>query len=143
MKCAGLLAKSGGDGRCRICGLICDFRNPKRCHRRLKPTYDHIIPRSKGGGESDRNLQLAHAYCNSKRGGCDITDEFRAACRFWILKYVGEHEIAAAQRFFDQTCVRKVDRSSRLEMGWWEKQDLGPHDDVFFRSAQGGLCNGK
>lgn len=53
--------------RCAICGEMCDpddhewtdYTGPKR------PTIDHIIPMSKGGGHVWDNVQIAHALCNS------------------------------------------------------------------------------
>lgn len=33
-----------------------------------RPTSDHVIPRSMGGGNELSNLRLAHASCNNKRG---------------------------------------------------------------------------
>lgn len=32
------------------------------------PTLDHIVPRSKGGGDAVENLRTAHRWCNSVRG---------------------------------------------------------------------------
>ena len=53
--------------RCALCGEMCDPNDntwaghfgPKR------PTIDHIIPMSKGGGHVWGNVQVAHAICNS------------------------------------------------------------------------------
>jgi len=33
-----------------------------------KISIDHIIPKSKGGGEELKNLRLTHSHCNSLRG---------------------------------------------------------------------------
>ena len=35
---------------------------------KYRATIDHIIPRSKGGGDEIENLQLAHARCNKIKG---------------------------------------------------------------------------
>jgi len=35
---------------------------------------DHIIPRSKGGGDAMQNLQLTHVICNSRRGAAMLFD---------------------------------------------------------------------
>jgi 5-methylcytosine-specific restriction endonuclease McrA len=62
------------DWTCQLCG--------ERVEDGLPPsdiwaaTLDHIIPRSRGGGDGDENLQLAHRWCNSKKS--DRT-EFAAA----------------------------------------------------------------
>jgi 5-methylcytosine-specific restriction endonuclease McrA len=40
------------------------------CHKsmpRSDATFDHLIPRSKGGGQSWENLKLAHRSCNEAR----------------------------------------------------------------------------
>jgi len=31
-------------------------------------TFDHIMPRSKGGADTAENLQLVHARCNKIKG---------------------------------------------------------------------------
>ena len=51
-------------GWCRLCGLPVERKhdNPK-----LRATIDHIIPRSKGGGNNLENLQVAHAGCNYEK----------------------------------------------------------------------------
>jgi len=55
---------------CQLCDLpvprwlLGDKRDP------LAPTLDHVVPRSRGGGHEEWNLQLAHRRCNSsKRNG--------------------------------------------------------------------------
>lgn len=39
-----------------------------RIWSKQRATFDHIIPRSKGGADSSDNLQLAHAHCNKIKG---------------------------------------------------------------------------
>jgi len=56
--------------RCGICGgptkKSAKFPHPK------SPVLDHIIPLSKGGEHSMRNVQCAHNQCNAvkKNGAC-------------------------------------------------------------------------
>jgi len=33
-----------------------------------RATFDHIMPRSKGGADTAENLQLVHARCNKIKG---------------------------------------------------------------------------
>lgn len=47
------------EGRCNGCKVHFPFRNM---------TLDHIIPKSKGGSDTDDNLQLLCNACNSKKG---------------------------------------------------------------------------
>lgn len=45
-----------------ICGI---------CHKPVnvwKAHIEHKIPASKGGSDNDGNLQLAHPYCNKRKG---------------------------------------------------------------------------
>lgn len=51
---------------CQICGntAATEYRHDDP----MSPTLDHIVPRSKGGPDTDENLRLAHAVCNSHRG---------------------------------------------------------------------------
>ncbi len=57
-------------GRCAICG----HRFPEAGElsestaARYLPTFDHVIPRSKGGADDIGNLQLVHWACNVARG---------------------------------------------------------------------------
>lgn len=46
----------------KVCG-ICDKQILENYH------LDHIIPLSKGGEHSEKNLQLTHPSCNQKKGG--------------------------------------------------------------------------
>ena len=43
----------------------------KRFNKRLKPTLDHILPLSKGGGHKRTNLQAMCMPCNSSKGAKD------------------------------------------------------------------------
>lgn len=47
------------EGFCRGCGVSFPFVNF---------TIDHVVPRSKGGGDTDENLQLLCGHCNSVKG---------------------------------------------------------------------------
>lgn len=44
---------------CAICG--------EPIERRVDATVDHIYPRSRGGGDEIKNLQLAHFKCNTRK----------------------------------------------------------------------------
>lgn len=52
--------------RCQLCGRL--VRSDAKAPHPDSPTLDHIVPLSAGGEHSYRNVQLAHFYCNSKRG---------------------------------------------------------------------------
>lgn len=57
-------------GRCWLCGGECDFDDKVErsgvivCGDRY-PSIDHVLPLSKGGEHSWRNVKLAHRICNS------------------------------------------------------------------------------
>jgi hypothetical protein len=51
--------------KCHLCGELMTFDGT---NNKLSATFDHIIPRSKGGNSSLANLKLAHKHCNSVRG---------------------------------------------------------------------------
>lgn len=59
-------------GKCALCGEAMPRHRFETPHARVwakqRPTLDHIRPRSKGGGDEDENLQLAHAVCNKRKG---------------------------------------------------------------------------
>lgn len=59
-------------GVCAICGEPMPASRWATPHatvwRKLRPTFDHVRPRAKGGGDAPANLQLAHAACNKRKG---------------------------------------------------------------------------
>lgn len=63
-KRARLLERDGN--KCWICGR--DLTVNPHGNRGNRPTFDHIIPRSRGGGNELENLRLACLKCNGKRG---------------------------------------------------------------------------
>lgn len=70
-----LMARDGED--CTICeeGLdraLRDFDDPRYI------TFDHIVPRSRGGLDVERNLRLAHKLCNELRGNDPLMEEGEA-----------------------------------------------------------------
>jgi 5-methylcytosine-specific restriction endonuclease McrA len=60
------------DGRCAICGEAIPRGRFDVAHatiwKKTRPTFDHIRPRAKGGGDVPANIQLAHARCNKRKG---------------------------------------------------------------------------
>lgn len=54
------------DWTCLLCGddvpMVVTYLHP------LGASLDHIVPRSRGGGDEDANLRMAHMLCNSLRG---------------------------------------------------------------------------
>lgn len=60
------------EGRCAICGEPMPRGRFDAPHatvwKKKRPSFDHIRPRNKGGGDESDNLQLAHAGCNWRKG---------------------------------------------------------------------------
>lgn len=61
------------NGICYICGKACDWddyteRNGVIIYGDNYPSRDHVIPKSKGGGNTWDNIRLAHRLCNSHKG---------------------------------------------------------------------------
>lgn len=56
---------------CALCGQPLNVLLPP--NHPLAVTFDHVIPRSNRGIMADENLQLAHKFCNNKRGNKPMT----------------------------------------------------------------------
>ncbi|MCA9983462.1 MAG: HNH endonuclease [Anaerolineales bacterium] len=54
--------------RCIYCGVAMGERQGSRLLRRDELTIDHILPRSRGGGNSWSNTACACARCNQRKG---------------------------------------------------------------------------
>lgn len=58
--------------RCDMCGLLFpeELKRPmSSSHQHLnQPTIDHIVPRSKGGGNNKENLRWVCFECNQIKG---------------------------------------------------------------------------
>ena len=59
-------------GLCALCGEVMLQNRFEAPHANVwakrRATFDHIIPKSKGGPDARENLQLAHAQCNKIKG---------------------------------------------------------------------------
>jgi len=59
-------------GCCALCGKVMLRNRFDAPHARIwskhRATFDHIMPRSKGGADTAENLQLVHARCNKIKG---------------------------------------------------------------------------
>lgn len=54
------------------------------CHSPILGTVsvDHVVPRSKGGGDDIGNLRPAHMKCNSRRGNRDAPRPLRTVTKW-------------------------------------------------------------
>ena len=59
------------DSHCVYCHTDLAEDAPDPAHR---PTLDHLVPKSKGGGFRLRNLVLACSSCNRRKGDADPAD---------------------------------------------------------------------
>lgn len=64
-----------GDG-CRLCGTVIDFTLPQTDP--WAEEIDHIVPFSLGGPCALSNFQLAHAWCNRRKGATLVRQEVAA-----------------------------------------------------------------
>jgi 5-methylcytosine-specific restriction endonuclease McrA len=59
------IARRGDPDECRYCQVVLTDENR---------TIDHVVPKSKGGGDSIKNLVLACQPCNIKKANLDLDD---------------------------------------------------------------------
>ena len=73
-------------GRCGICGGLMNPPAPEGTDRKrwqrppagLRPTFDHLVPRSAGGTDDPANLHLACRACNLRRGDAAADPAWRS-----------------------------------------------------------------
>lgn len=70
-------------GMCAICGGQMGFS--QRCGQNAV-TLDHIVPKSKGGGNAIANLRAVHRRCNEARGD-SMDDVFVEAAGLVALRW--------------------------------------------------------
>lgn len=76
--------------RCALCGA------PTRRH---ELTFDHVVPRSRGGGSEWANIALACAPCNGRKGSCTLAE---AGMRLLVpLRVPTEREVNQARLHAD------------------------------------------
>lgn len=59
--------------RCSICRVLLERRALDSTHPNYI-TFDHIVPRSRGGTDAHSNLRLAHKACNELRGNDPLVE---------------------------------------------------------------------
>lgn len=59
-------------GRCWLCGWGIPYPTTPDPDHAERFTLDHVVPCSKGGAHSYRNVRAAHAGCNARRGAPEI-----------------------------------------------------------------------
>lgn len=74
-----VLEKFSGNPCCGLCGTTCDFKNSKSY------SFDHYIPKSRGGDNSLENMQLLCMECNMMKHAM-LQEEFLEKCKM-IVEY--------------------------------------------------------
>lgn len=69
---------------CHICGKTMLFTNRGGF---LRATLDHLVPKSKGGKDTEDNLLLAHRLCNERRGDSPLNDLIRDKCELAMTAF--------------------------------------------------------
>lgn len=80
-------------GLCAACGLPVPPPAEQSRQDENAPTFDHIVPRCRGGTNGDHNGIMKHRRCNRKRG-----DQLPTGCDFvWQLVVWAKVVIPAAE----------------------------------------------
>ena len=69
-----VLEKFANNKNCRLCGMTCDFTNSKSY------SFDHYVPKSRGGDNSLENMQLLCMQCNQMKHAM-LQEEFLEKCK--------------------------------------------------------------
>ena len=72
---------------CHICELPIPLSVVSPKHP-LFGTIDHVIPRARGGADTDDNRMPAHRYCNCRKGADALTPELKRHCLYAIRALV-------------------------------------------------------
>jgi len=64
-----------------LCGLVLPEATGMTVERPWATTFDHVIPRSRGGASTYENFRLAHSFCNHRRACGELTRELTAQLR--------------------------------------------------------------
>jgi hypothetical protein len=67
-------------GTCALCGEHVELKDASR---------DHIIPRSKGGGNGRNNIQLTHKSCNNLKGDDSYPHDWQEQLKRGLVLPVG------------------------------------------------------
>lgn len=83
---------------CFLCGLPMIARSSKKNPMALEVTLEHIKARSKGGTSKEKNLAVAHYYCNKKRSSRDLSENLLWALRKAVRRMI-EQRTSAGKKF--------------------------------------------
>ena len=117
---------------CWLCGGGID--PTARPDSSMGPTVDHLVPRSRGGGNEPSNLRLAHKRCNVQRGNHLPELEWPRAWPLLMTVHVwtalarlaprpGAAEVVALSPLADlaeEASAWVVERAEELVPGGWE-----------------------
>ncbi|WMI33592.1 HNH endonuclease [Streptomyces phage Kenrey] len=59
-------------GLCWLCGQFCSIGEANR---------DHVVAKSRGGSDDEKNLRISHAECNQRRGNEQILSDYEE----WLI----------------------------------------------------------
>jgi len=81
-----LIAEHGN--ACWLCGLVLPEATGMTVERPWATTFDHVIPRSRGGASTYENFRLAHSFCNHRRACGELTRELTAQLRRQLPRWI-------------------------------------------------------